>query len=220
MALIRKHMKRYHEDLIPFLERCKTCHQHFFDPEEFFNKHGIDGRLCWDLQTEPEGMEGQWKELCGKLIERLRLPPVSQPGGMQRSNTTSDQTSILSPPANQPSLLQTVTVGYDEQENRRTLPVSRGSSSSVSDVTIQCGCGKILTGPHARGNLTRHQKSEGCTASDVESTRYTCPIAECGKSYARSDGLRAHIRRKHPEFFQHLEEGGLADLGLPTITYQ
>ncbi|KAF2278148.1 uncharacterized protein EI97DRAFT_431407 [Westerdykella ornata] len=57
-------------------------------------------------------------------------------------------------------------------------------------------CGKILTGPHAPGNLTRHQKSKECV-SDRQRKEYTCSVEGCGRKYARSDGLRNHERKVH-----------------------
>jgi hypothetical protein len=58
-------------------------------------------------------------------------------------------------------------------------------------------CGRVLTGVHAVGNLTRHLKSEGCSASGRAKPKYTCPIEGCRSEYNRSDGLRVHLRRRH-----------------------
>ncbi|KAF2855385.1 hypothetical protein T440DRAFT_153028 [Plenodomus tracheiphilus IPT5] len=59
------------------------------------------------------------------------------------------------------------------------------------------GCGIILTGAHAHGNLTRHLKSRNCTRSGKAKTRYQCMVKDCTRVYSRSDGLRVHMRRHH-----------------------
>jgi len=58
-------------------------------------------------------------------------------------------------------------------------------------------CGTVLTGVHALGNLTRHLKTQACAGSSRAKVRYPCPIDGCGRQYARSDGLRVHMRRRH-----------------------
>jgi hypothetical protein len=50
---------------------------------------------------------------------------------------------------------------------------------------------------HAIGNLTRHLKSQNCTASGKTKTKYTCPLEGCDRQYTRSDGLKVHLRRRH-----------------------
>ncbi|KAF1833040.1 hypothetical protein BDW02DRAFT_580739 [Decorospora gaudefroyi] len=58
-------------------------------------------------------------------------------------------------------------------------------------------CGTVLTGVHALGNLTRHLKTQACPGSSRAKVRYLCPTDGCGRQYARSDGLRVHMRRRH-----------------------
>ncbi|KAF1936207.1 hypothetical protein EJ02DRAFT_97754 [Clathrospora elynae] len=67
------------------------------------------------------------------------------------------------------------------------------------EYSISCpyDCGTILTGIHALGNLTRHIKTRACTGSNRAKVSYPCPIDGCGRAYARSDGLRVHMRRRH-----------------------
>ncbi|KAF2437325.1 hypothetical protein P171DRAFT_478020 [Karstenula rhodostoma CBS 690.94] len=60
--------------------------------------------------------------------------------------------------------------------------------------TLQCACGLIMKGAHAKGNLARHQRSRGCTAY-AESRRCQCP--ECPQVFWRSDALLNHRRKKH-----------------------
>ncbi|OAG09134.1 uncharacterized protein CC84DRAFT_1240984 [Paraphaeosphaeria sporulosa] len=76
--------------------------------------------------------------------------------------------------------------------------VAQGGSvvfAQPSDVyTLECACGLKLKGAHAKGNLARHQRSRGCTAS-AESRRVQCP--ECPQVFWRSDALLNHRRKKH-----------------------
>lgn len=58
-------------------------------------------------------------------------------------------------------------------------------------------CGTVLTGVHALGNLTRHLKTQACAGSSRAKVRYPCPIEGCERQYARSDGLRVHMRKRH-----------------------
>ena len=69
--------------------------------------------------------------------------------------------------------------------------------------TIPCPyhCGTILTGMHAVGNLTRHVKTQACRGSRRTKQEYACRMAGCGRVYARSDGLRVQLRRRHGAFF-------------------
>ncbi|EAT87891.1 hypothetical protein SNOG_04131 [Parastagonospora nodorum SN15] len=69
---------------------------------------------------------------------------------------------------------------------------------NVND-SVACphGCGTILTGVHAFGNLTRHLKTKGCSASGKAKVEHLCQVHGCGRKYSRSDGLRVHMRRRH-----------------------
>lgn len=55
-------------------------------------------------------------------------------------------------------------------------------------VACPYGCGTILTGVHAFGNLTRHLKTKGCAASGRVKVDYGCQVHGCGRKYSRSDG--------------------------------
>lgn len=59
------------------------------------------------------------------------------------------------------------------------------------------GCGTVLTGVYAHGNLTRHLKSQTCAASGRAKVRFPCPAPSCAKVYGRSDALRVHMRKFH-----------------------
>lgn len=67
------------------------------------------------------------------------------------------------------------------------------------EYSVECPhrCGAVLTGVHALGNLTRHLKSEACSGSGQAKVKFPCPIQGCVKKYARSDGLRVHMRKRH-----------------------
>lgn len=67
----------------------------------------------------------------------------------------------------------------------------------VHKVLCPHGCGTSLTGTHAYGNLTRHQKSRVCKGSGRAKTRYHCQMQGCTRVYSRSDGLKVHMRRRH-----------------------
>lgn len=73
--------------------------------------------------------------------------------------------------------------------------------TAVDDVkhAVLCphGCGTTLTGPHAHGNLTRHQKSRACKGSGRARTSYRCVWQGCTRVYCRSDALKVHMRRRH-----------------------
>ncbi|KAH7372266.1 hypothetical protein BKA66DRAFT_175306 [Pyrenochaeta sp. MPI-SDFR-AT-0127] len=85
------------------------------------------------------------------------------------------------------------TQGYTEYS------VSPRAQQGYAEDVIPCpkGCGTVLTGIHALGNLTRHLKSEACTESTREKVKFPCLVTGCGKEYARSDGLKVHMRRRH-----------------------
>ncbi|OAL07252.1 hypothetical protein IQ06DRAFT_9089 [Phaeosphaeriaceae sp. SRC1lsM3a] len=77
--------------------------------------------------------------------------------------------------------------------------MENGSPLGGADDRIECpyGCGTVLTGIHAVGNLTRHLKSKACPNSPKSGLRYPCTMDGCPKGYARSDGLKVHMRRHH-----------------------
>ncbi|KAF2465043.1 uncharacterized protein BDR25DRAFT_380106 [Lindgomyces ingoldianus] len=77
-----------------------------------------------------------------------------------------------------------------ERYSRAGSTVSRNQDHSV-----RCEfCGKLLYGPHADGNLKRHQKSLECNSSEK---RREWPCDQCHKVYQRSDGLLVHKRKRH-----------------------
>ncbi|KAF2133055.1 hypothetical protein P153DRAFT_178788 [Dothidotthia symphoricarpi CBS 119687] len=80
-------------------------------------------------------------------------------------------------------------------ERQCTSP--RGLGDAEYSVPCPYRCGTILTGVHAIGNLTRHIKSQSCTASGRTKAKYPCPIGGCDREYTRSDGLKVHMRRRH-----------------------
>ncbi|KAH4056966.1 hypothetical protein HBH49_039680 [Parastagonospora nodorum] len=62
---------------------------------------------------------------------------------------------------------------------------------NVNDsLTCPYGCGTVLTGVHAFGNLTRHLKTKGCSASSRGKVEHVCQVQVCGKRYSRSDGCK------------------------------
>lgn len=73
------------------------------------------------------------------------------------------------------------------------------STGSSAEHTVPCpyGCGTVLTGIHAVGNMTRHLKSQNCVGSGKDKTRYACSVQGCDKRYIRSDGLKVHLRKRH-----------------------
>jgi hypothetical protein len=73
----------------------------------------------------------------------------------------------------------------------------RGPADAEYTVPCPYRCGTVLTGVHALGNLTRHLKTQACEGSSRTKVRYPCPIEGCGRQYARSDGMRVHMRRRH-----------------------
>ncbi|KAF2634982.1 hypothetical protein P280DRAFT_207468 [Massarina eburnea CBS 473.64] len=78
-------------------------------------------------------------------------------------------------------------------------PDRRPSSGKLYDnqapYSIRCdACGEVLTGAHANGNLTRHKRSQKCTAP-VEKRSYECGL--CDGKFQRSDALLTHRRKKH-----------------------
>lgn len=67
------------------------------------------------------------------------------------------------------------------------------------EYSVECpyGCGTVLTGMHALGNLTRHLRSQACTGPDIIRAKHSCPVEGCARVYIQSDGLREHMRRRH-----------------------
>lgn len=70
-----------------------------------------------------------------------------------------------------------------------------GERAKESAILCQ-NCNKILTGPYASGNLTRHHKSRSCAASKKRKV-FICDVEDCLKQYERSDALLNHTRKKH-----------------------
>ncbi|KAF1999381.1 hypothetical protein P154DRAFT_231150 [Amniculicola lignicola CBS 123094] len=127
--------------------------------------------------------------------QQILFPPA-------RNNTQSEmgQGDIFAEPLPQQPADDGLTYATTNQQNQ-------ARSRSPASISIECVCGKILSGSHARGNFTRHLKSEGCTTSGLERTRHHCTATGCDKNYARSDGLGQHMRNKHPELVQAMTEG-------------
>lgn len=73
------------------------------------------------------------------------------------------------------------------------------TASNGGEYEVPCpyGCGTVLTGVHAVGNMTRHLKSQNCIGSGKDKTKYVCPVPGCEKRYIRSDGLKVHLRKRH-----------------------
>ncbi|KAF9699739.1 hypothetical protein EKO04_002658 [Ascochyta lentis] len=73
------------------------------------------------------------------------------------------------------------------------------SMGGGAEYAVPCpyGCGTVLTGVHAVGNMTRHLKSKNCIGSGKDKTKYICPVQGCDKRYIRSDGLKVHLRKRH-----------------------
>ncbi|RMZ66943.1 hypothetical protein GMOD_00002332 [Pyrenophora seminiperda CCB06] len=95
---------------------------------------------------------------------------------------------IASPSASPPSTI-----------NHASSTISPERSQMDTEYSVPCPyrCGTVLTGVHALGNLTRHLKTQACVGSSRPKFRYPCPIENCDRQYARSDGLRVHMRRRH-----------------------
>jgi hypothetical protein len=84
--------------------------------------------------------------------------------------------------------------------NCTTLPAASPERGQIdAEYTVPCPyrCGTVLTGVHALGNLIRHLKTQACGGSSRTKVRYPCPIEGCGRQYARSDGMKVHMRRRH-----------------------
>ena len=80
------------------------------------------------------------------------------------------------------------------------LPAASPERGQIDvEYTVPCPyrCGTVLTGVHALGNLTRHLKTQACEGSSRAKVRYPCPIDGCVREYARSDGMKVHMRRRH-----------------------
>ncbi|KAF2028124.1 hypothetical protein EK21DRAFT_102077 [Setomelanomma holmii] len=86
-----------------------------------------------------------------------------------------------------------------EPPGLNTYTLANGTLLSGAEYSVACPnrCGAVLTGVHADGNLTRHLKTQACAASGRAKVRYPCPIQGCVKEYARSDGLKVHMRKQH-----------------------
>lgn len=75
------------------------------------------------------------------------------------------------------------------------------SSTDLTPVSLKIDCevcGKSYNGVYRKRNLLRHVQ----TAHGICLPVYACKVSGCDLSYRRSDALRAHERRKHPELLR------------------
>ena len=85
--------------------------------------------------------------------------------------------------------------------HQQTLPdanyvMSGNSRIKSADLTATCDtCGVAMTGQYCRRNLRRHVES----VHDSTIHMYYCDVADCNRSFRRSDALRVHQRKSHPE---------------------
>lgn len=71
------------------------------------------------------------------------------------------------------------------------------SPREQAEQSVVCSkCDKVLKGPYASGNLTRHHKSRSCAASRNRRP-FLCDFEGCSNQYERSDALLNHKRKKH-----------------------
>ncbi|KAF1951921.1 hypothetical protein CC80DRAFT_190078 [Byssothecium circinans] len=125
--------------------------------------------------------------------------PENKPSGNHLSkHFQNTYSTIYNPTSGQPSNVvsappRTILPNPNPEQSRR--PSSGSLSDSSTAYSIQCtACGETLTGPHANGNLTRHRRSQRCTAA-VEKRSYECD--RCDAKFQRSDALLTHKRKKH-----------------------
>jgi hypothetical protein len=77
---------------------------------------------------------------------------------------------------------------------KRLLP-----STSHTPETLPCpigGCGTCFEGQYRRGNLSRHIRTKHGVGTDVV---HMCRVKTCAKTFKRSDALRKHEWKQHPE---------------------
>lgn len=84
---------------------------------------------------------------------------------------------------------------YTKRSYRDNEPLNLDNES----IACPYGCGTVLTGVHAQGNLTRHLKSQSCRSGRPK-VKYVCLVPGCGREYTRSDGLRVHMSKRHGEY--------------------
>lgn len=105
--------------------------------------------------------------------------------------------------------------GASPQGAAQAIPLAAAAERAQVDAeySVPCPyrCGTILTGVHALGNLTRHLKTQACAGSSRAKVRYPCPIEGCERQYARSDGLRVHMRKRHGAPPAVLRSDGIVD---------
>ncbi|KAF2739120.1 hypothetical protein EJ04DRAFT_559929 [Polyplosphaeria fusca] len=109
------------------------------------------------------------------------------------------QQAVPTPPSSTAQSGYPVTGGYSSpnpnQTNVGAQSFANSGESAQPPYSVQCShCKKVFEGQHAKGNLNRHEKSKSCPAPKEERP-HVCRV--CGKDFARSDGLRTHMKKKH-----------------------
>ncbi|KAF1969202.1 hypothetical protein BU23DRAFT_557881 [Bimuria novae-zelandiae CBS 107.79] len=108
--------------------------------------------------------------------------------------TFNAHTSSYSVPSNDSPAYGYESFGHSEEPDTGSHTASVDNEGANGMYTVQCACGLVLTGAHAKGNLKRHQRSQKCTAS--AETR-SCMCLDCGQTFLRSDALLNHRRKRH-----------------------
>ncbi|KAJ4359042.1 hypothetical protein N0V95_002504 [Ascochyta clinopodiicola] len=138
-----------------------------------------------------EALLGTW-ELTGDSIWTRLDEDISGPDTGCKDASASHFNQVESPPTQE----------YTYALNRHTDEESNVSQSEASSTTqkewpaVQCKhCNALYTGQYGAGNLTRHVNNTCTKALKLRKT-HDCGI--CKNSYKRSDALRNHERRTHP----------------------
>jgi hypothetical protein len=168
--------------------------------------------------TQREEREGD--ESCGmgsthskdKLVYPGPLIPLPLPVPVSSTQTTAPAEEASSPwkiDAMSPVKYDLSNVGslfYDDQDlYPHELSISSVSSTSCADwdskefvMCDESDCQAKFTGHHKEANILRHKRlKHGNVNSD---SKYPCPVAHCGKAYARQDARLKHLRTAHAQY--------------------
>lgn len=102
MAEVRRHLKREHKELVPFIKLCVTCNEDIIDPTAWESNHN---KFCTNPRKQRRGVlaNEQWNALYEILRQRwmqaqIQAEPQAQPPSETQAQDTCKRFTSFSIP--------------------------------------------------------------------------------------------------------------------------